>query len=319
MTTPDSTETDHFARVTAIDRWVFAAMMAAWAQLDVDNLQNSYVYDTLPDLTAALVAGQQEAADQGAQHAEDRAEELDVPSDNRVNTTAFAGIASDGRPLSNLLLGPLLRTYYSRSLGNPPAVSLNSGAVELESIAVTQIHDAAREVESTAMAANDGIRGYVRVVEPGACSRCIILAGKFFRWNAGFHRHPRCRCHHRQLAKDEGFYAGQDPKEIFDGMSREQQNRIFTNAGADAVRNGADLGRVVNARKGMATSVGPTGLRRDKKVSIVNGQPVYTTVSGTGSRRSSKTFRLMPESIISLADGDRVETERLLRLYKYIY
>ena len=36
------------------------------------------------------------------------------------------------------------------------------------------------------------VGGYVRMVQAGACSRCVVLAGKWYRKNQGFQRHPGC-------------------------------------------------------------------------------------------------------------------------------
>ena len=51
----------------------------------------------------------------------------------------------------------------------------------------------------------------------------------------------------------EAFARGliDDPYEAFNRMSEAEQNRIFTNAGARAIRDGADMYQVVNARRGM--------------------------------------------------------------------
>ena len=98
--------------------------------------------------------------------------------------------------------------------------------------------------------------GYVRMLEPPSCSRCVILAGRFYRWNQGFLRHPRCDCKHiPTMVTDqaEAFAKGliDDPYEVFTRMSEAEQNRVFTNAGAQAIRDGADMSQVVNARRGM--------------------------------------------------------------------
>jgi hypothetical protein len=65
-----------------------------------------------------------------------------------------------------------------------------------------------------------------------------------------------CDCIHRpahasslKAARDEGLV--QDPYEYFKTLSPAEQDRIFTTSGAQAVRDGADMGRVVNARRGM--------------------------------------------------------------------
>jgi hypothetical protein len=95
----------------------------------------------------------------------------------------------------------------------------------------------------------------------------------------------------------------QDPREQFDAMTRAEQDHSFTVAGAEAIRLGADPARVVNARAGMATVK-------------VYGQNVQATTVLAGGKKAP--VRLMPASILKLADGDRVEAERLLRLHQFI-
>jgi hypothetical protein len=36
--------------------------------------------------------------------------------------------------------------------------------------------------------------GFVRRVNPPCCGRCAILAGRWYRYDSGFRRHPRCDC-----------------------------------------------------------------------------------------------------------------------------
>ncbi|HXH57734.1 hypothetical protein [Iamia sp.] len=59
----------------------------------------------------------------------------------------------------------------------------------------------------------DGIRlepqitGWQRVTSGRCCSRCAVLAGRVFRDNEGFDRHPACRCSHEPtvLGRAEAF------------------------------------------------------------------------------------------------------------------
>ena len=120
---------------------------------------------------------------------------------------------------------------------------------------LTEIADAGRGAAGVQIAARPRV-GYVRMLNPPSCSRCVVLAGRFYRWNQGFLRHPRCDCKHvPTMVTDqaEAFAEGliDDPYEAFKRMSEAEQNRVFTNAGAQAIRDGADMYQVVNARRGM--------------------------------------------------------------------
>ena len=90
-------------------------------------------------------------------------------------------------------------------------------------------------------------------------------------------------------------------------MSQAERAKAFTQAGAEAISLGANIGRVVNARSGMGTAQ-------------VFGRDVKTTGAlrrryGRGPRGDE--VRLMPESIAQIAT-DRDDHLRLLRLYGYI-
>ena len=302
-------ESDRFARVAVLDRWASGAALAAWAGLDLADLQGSFVASVLPSLLESLETAQRESADIGADYTEAVAEAAEVPPGPRVNRSRFAGVASDGRSLPGLLTQPLLGLYRSLAVGIQSGRALAASRVNLDEIVTTQVQDAARESEHVALAANRELAGYLRVVEPGACGRCVILAGRFYRWNDGFLRHPRCRCSNRPLTRES---EPQDPRELFDKMSPADQERTFGVDGARAIRDGADPSRVVNARRGMSTTTNG----RKARVNVF-GREVFTTTELAKGRKAP--VRLMPQSIYELAGGDRDEAIRLLRANQYIF
>jgi hypothetical protein len=207
----------------------------------------------------------------------------------------------------------------------------------------TQVADASRAATSLSIATRRNV-GYVRMLNPPSCSRCAILAGRFYRWKAGFRRHPGCDCRHIPSREDTSSDLTTDPKAYFDSLPEPLQNKYFTNAGAEAIRAGADVSQVVNARRGMSTvEESAAGWIPKGRLSTRNvyGQQVATTTEGVTRRgqaydamsnagyaqRSTdvrgrryfqaKAPRLMPESIMSLAE-DRADALRLLKLYGYL-
>lgn len=144
-----------------------------------------------------------------------------------------------------------------------------------------------------------------------------------------------------------------DPKAWFASLSREEQDRQFTKSGAQAIRLGADISQVVNARRG-AYGLTPAGARitaeearalrggRDRgrlQAVDVYGRQVYITTEGvttrgvagrrlgareTGAKRSNGRYlsarppRLMPESVLAIAGDDRDEALRLLKRFGYV-
>ena len=175
--------------------------------------------------------------------------------DGLVDPDAFAGLAADGRSLKTLLRAPAITARTLIADGVEPAQALAAGGRQLSMMVLTEIADAGRGAAGVQIAARPRT-GYVRMLNPPSCSRCVVLAGRFYRWNQGFLRHPRCDCKHvPTMVTDqaEAFAEGliDDPYEAFTRMSEAEQNRVFTNAGAQAIRDGADMYQVVNARRGM--------------------------------------------------------------------
>jgi hypothetical protein len=212
-----------------------------------------------------------------------------------VRMNAFAGIASDGRPLASLLYEPAITTLQAIGGGASPARALTLGRTHLDMIVRTQVTDASRVANGVALTVRPHATGYVRMVSGGACSRCIVLAGRHYAWNQGFLRHPQCQCRNVPVAENVPGDVSTDPRKAFDAMSPAEQDRTFTKAGAAAIRSGADIGRVVNAGRGMYTAAG----RR-------------FTHEAAGRRH-----RLMPEQIYRDA-RNRDDAIRLLRLHGYI-
>lgn len=242
-----------------------------------------------------------------------------------VNPDAFAGVASDGRPLASLLTQPLVTTYTDLGRGAGAPAALAHGFGSMDQILSTQIHDASREASQAQIVAAHHIAGYLRMVEPGACGRCVILAGRIYKWSKGFERHPACRC--TNTPQTDATEQPQDPAELFANMTEAEQTRAFTVAGARAIRDGADPARVVNARRGMSTAAaidvhnadGTVTRRYNAAPREVYGMHLLTTSSGVaGERQRRGTIRLMPEAIYQIAGDDRQMAIRLLQQYHYI-
>lgn len=182
----------------------------------------------------------------------------------------------------------------------------------IETVAATIMIDTARAAETVAITSYPEVEGWVRMLNPPSCSRCVVLAGKFYRWNEGFERHPLCDCRHIPASEATAGDIRINPDAYFHSLSRKDQDKIFTQAGAEAIRNGADIGQVVNARRGMQTAqVGG----RDILVSLEG-----TTKRGLANRRKTgrnATARLMPETINEIA-VDRDDALRLYRLNGYL-
>jgi hypothetical protein len=144
------------------------------------------------------------------------------------------------------------------------------------------------------------------------------------------------------IRSDSDINSMTSPMELFEQMSAEEQDRRFGKAGAEAVRLGADLGQIVNARRGMqqasvfgrqtllttegTTRRGVAGRRlieqgaqtarvaEEFATRITRGGPEQRRVR----RERVRTPRLMPEAILQAANGDRDEAIRLLQRFGFI-
>jgi hypothetical protein len=189
---------------------------------------------------------------------------------------------------------PGIVTLEAIAEGQPLNRAMAAGGALAELAAHTQVADAGRVADLTGMTGR-GSPGFVRMVVGATCSRCIVLAGRWYRWNAGFDRHPKCDCVGIPAAEND-IDLRTDPKKVFASMTAVEQDQVFTKAGAQAIRDGADMAKVVNARRGMQTAA--------------DGR-LYTTEA------AGRRPRLMPEQIFRDAK-DRDDAVRLLRLHGYI-
>lgn len=173
-----------------------------------------------------------------------------------IDPLKFAGIASDGRDLERLLAGAIIKVRESQRQGFTDDEANEHGRLFLDLVLKTQVRDAARASESVSIAIADGAStttgkpvaiGWVRMLTPPSCGRCAVLAGKFYRWNSGFERHPLCDCRHIPTTLAGANQILTDPDVYFNSLSPTEQDYYFGKAQAQAIRDGADISQVVNA------------------------------------------------------------------------
>lgn len=290
----------HYRRQKTLAQRTARQLARLWRRIDPARIAGSW-RDELVAAVAVLSTSQATAAAGAGVYVDDALEELGAAADaeGRVAPGGFAGRAADGRDLAGLLYEPAITSLEVIAAGAPARRALTAGAVQLDMIVRTEVADAGRAADQAAIAARPKVGGYVRMLSLPSCSRCILLAGKFYRWNAGFQRHPRCDCRHIPASEDAAGDLRTNPMAAFRAMPAAEQDRVFTKAGAEAIRDGADLGQVVNARKGLYTAGGRS-----------------LTRVGTSRRRP---VRLTTEQIYREAGGNRAEAIRLLKLHGYLF
>ncbi len=315
------------------------AVRKAWQSIDSTSIRASWAVIVGPEVYRIVAGAQYEAAASAEQvtAAMLAAQGLTAPAAAVVSPWAFAGIASDGRDLMTLLELANLQALQALKAGLPARQALSVGGRFLELVTGTQVADAGRVADGVAVAARHSVTGSYRVLTPPSCSRCVVMAGKWYRWDAGFERHPRCDC--TSVPGQDGSLDDHpklwSPAAYFASLSRSEQDRTFTAAGAQALRDGAEMSQVVNARSGMRTaSVGgrsvlitSTGTTRrgyyqyvQRSLDRRRGQSTTYTARNVGQRGRVANYterrivrpRLMPEQIYRIAAGDRDEAIRLL-------
>jgi hypothetical protein len=200
-----------------------------------------------------------------------------------VTAAMSAMLAEQGTPVApEARLNPLAFT------ASPEAVTQMAEKVDagwqLDRLVMSLVSDAARGAESVSIATRPHV-GFVRYVSAPCCSRCAILAGRFYRYSDGFDRHPGCDCSHLPTTDPRSGFR-QNPNDLVEkglvtGMSKADRR---------AFNDGADLNQLVNAKRG--------SLRR------VNFGPGRT--------------RLSPDAIYRAAGADRAAALRLLKQHGYI-
>lgn len=290
-----------------------------WRQVDRSRILDSWRL-LAPALITAIMTAQAEAAAAAAVYVDQalRAQNVDAPELGEINPFGLVGWASDGRPLGTLLLSPAFTAIQALNQGATLTQSLSMGQAHTQMIAATQVADAYRVATSVA-GTTRRVRHYVRAITPPSCSRCIILAGDDIWWQTDFKRHPKCRCVSVPV-DDPRSDLITDPKGYFDSLSESEQDRIFTKAGAQAIRDGADMGRVVNARRKAAGMAGAAEgqRRRLRRVNVYGADMFITSELTLYGAQGQQLVRMMPETIYERA-RDHEDAVRLLRVHGYIY
>lgn len=294
--------------LTEIRREARRRARRAWASVSVNHITESWQGPSR-GLTVALAASQVDAAIAGTTYgAFALAEQGSWAAPSAwVDPSRFGGgWASSGARMGTVLETPVIRAKQAIAAGVSPQEALRTGLGALLGIVSLQVNDAGRVAAGVDLATRTGT-GWVRMLNPPSCDRCVVLAGRWYRWNQGFRRHPSCDCVHvpsragsLEAALSEGLV--DDPYAFFRSLSEADQDRIFGPLRAQAIRDGADIYQVINSRRGR--------------------QGAFTT-EGTTRRGHAGEFlrpgqrRMTPETIYRLHPR-REDALRVLREHGYI-
>ncbi|NJP27097.1 hypothetical protein FLW53_23430 [Microbispora sp. SCL1-1] len=314
----------HYQAQAELGRQAAIAGQELWQRIDPKAVLPTW-RPLVAKAAAVLAAAQYAAAARAQPYVANLAQSMGVqPSPAAaLDPAAFAGRAANGGDLASMLLMPAVQTVALLAGGADDRTALRAGLAALTRMMATETADAGRVATSVAMTADRQFVTYVRVVHSPACARCIILAGREYTWSTGFQRHPRCDCTmvprvHRP-GRGYDTPAPASPDELVARMSPEEQDRIFGKAGAKAIREGADIGQVVNARRGMTTAGGKSITTEGTTSRGHAGRLLGQLSKQAGDRyRRSQIPRLTPEQIYREAGDDRDEAIRLLQRFGYL-
>lgn len=283
----------HYVQRQSLVGSVIQAVALWWTYLDRRDLSGSWEAVVRPGLVDVLTTTQRGVASTADTYLAELDREWGVISDpfGTIEPEGFAGLTADQRSIEGLMDQALLRTRVELLAGTPMEDALRVGELQAQKYLVAETQDAGRVADEAAMVMRPTYVGFYRYLQLPSCARCVVLAGRWYKWSEGFQRHDRCDCLHVPTP----VAAPAEGRPIEDPMAALATGQVtgLSKADLQAIQEeGADLGRVVNAKKG--------GLR------TIQSHP------------RARTRRLSPDLIYRRAGGNREEVARLLAASGYI-
>jgi len=244
---------------------------------------------------------------------------LDATGQSRANKprltipeNAFVGTAGNGLPTESLAYGAVIRAKTAIGAGVTTKEALAQGGQFMALSLGTMLSDTRRGMEGFETYSRP-VSGYVRMLTPPSCGRCVILAGKHYRKNKGFARHPGCDCVHIPASENVAGDMTTDPQEYLSSLDDDALSKALgSQANAKAYSEyDADPFQIVNSYRagirkaqqyGRNIKYTTEGMTR-RGLAYKQMQNVRSLSRGPTAletRRRVIAPRLMPESIFSL-------------------
>lgn len=282
---------------------VAKANQTLWNEIPKDGNFWKTFRETLPAFGDNITQAQYESATLSSEYVTAMASLQGVKTIDDLVPTAFL---TPTEVLHNgLLAAPALSTHLMRNGVDQKTANL-AGLNNLVRFSHTYTQDAGRTATGVYTFGTPGLTGYYRKLELPSCERCALLAGKWFRDNADFDRHPTCDCTSVPAAdRDSEEESSYDPVEAIrsgdvHGLSEADKKAIL--------EDGADVSQVINAKRG--------GLQK----ADLYGDSMRVTKESTTKRGTfyvPKTQRLRPDAIYKVAKNQD-DARRLLTRYGYL-
>jgi hypothetical protein len=343
----------HYRRLSFLNITVIAAVRQLFAlamrQPTVEARTRVWL-ENLPDLTRLVEGAQEQAVWSGlfANAAALAQQGSYEPPSAWANPKEFTGYTKSGYSVAETLAHTGYNYFTKIDAGT---MTYDAARQYLGEVTQGIVSDSARDAVQADILTRHKIAFVRMVTSDNPCARCIVLAGRIYwrdvsyltKENCGaFERHPQCRCIHvpvnATISLAEHYAQGymDNPYEYFENMRDKdgnrltgealirEQNRKFSKARAQAMRDGADIYSVMGS--GGVGKGGSTQSWRQTGYYGKNGwveardrqrQTGLTTWAMSRVGEDGPT-RLTPKGIYLKADGDREEAIRLLTEHGYI-
>ncbi|QDH85753.1 capsid maturation protease [Brevibacterium phage AGM4] len=280
----------------------------SWKRVNPGSVVSSWQM-LMPSAIAAVMLAQNDTITSNEQYLNFAFNEQNIDGlDGTLRPGAIVGtMPATGATLEAAFAGVAYHTLDRIGRGRSTNEALQAGMIELSHLVQYAVADASRAASSVRIGTAATKIGYTRVVSAGCCARCAVLAGRYYEWNEGFLRHPACKCLHFPSTAVGAQESATDPYKHFEALSPKEQDRIYTKAGAEAIRNGADMNQVVNSRRGMTASG-----RFTSEGSGRRGFYRRTTAGQSGKRR------LSVDEITRRSKGNKERFASMLTEYGYL-
>lgn len=226
-----------------------------------------------------------------------------------TNTAAFVGVTGSGGMVADQVGLVPIRAKQAVAEGVSQAQALMAAGKWLTATTGTILSDTGRAAETVGMATRP-VGGYVRMLNPPSCGRCTVLAGRFYRKNQGFQRHPGCDCRHIPASEGVAGDMTLDIHAYLDSLDEAGQIKVLgSKSNLEAWRDyGADPNQIINAYR--------RGSLRTAQSTYGGGQRIDYTVEGTdrrgwATRSMSKASRLDLDAGAVMVDGKRILVRRM--------
>jgi hypothetical protein len=292
--TVPQTAAEHYRLQQALSAAAAAQASTIWRAAAGDDFDLAFSRAS-SSLFAVVVAAQTTAAATGLAYVPAVLAEqgIDATSVADVDPARFAGGTSEGMPVEHALAAAPIKAKEAMGRVASTALALQAADDWIQAITLDAVRDANRDATAAGMAVRPAVGGWVRMLNPPSCRRCLILAGKFFRWNQGFQRHPRCDCRHIPSREAVAGDLTVDPYAYFRSLDKPAQDRLFGANDAQAIRDGADIYRVANVRmRGLARVTGRRGWQ---------------------ARRYGSPSKMTIDDVYAAAGDDRAKAVELMR------